>query len=122
MTMPIIIIPAAIEGLTTRKDRTMRLTLGTNELSPDKAAGLFALQNTFCYVAIKPEDFGHDEIEALEAHEAELTDDPRKSFSKRLRAVLYRVWEVDNDGFTTFEAYYFAKMERMIEHWKKKIG
>lgn len=116
-----IVIPALIGQVATRADGTLKITLDTNELPPATMAELFSLKKSGCYVAIKSENFGQDEIEALEAHEAELTDDPRKSFSKRLRAVLYRVWEVDNDGFSTFEAFYFAKMERMIEHWKKKI-
>lgn len=116
-----IVIPALIGQVATRADGTLKITLDTNELSPAVMAELFSLKKAGCYVAIKPEDFGQAEMEALEAHEAELTDDPRKTHSKRLRAVFYRMWEDKNEGFGSFEAFYFAKMEALIEHYKKRL-
>ena len=119
--MNAILFPAAIEGVSTRKDNTLTIRLATNELPPGTMADLFCLKNALCYVAVKPEDFGQAEIERLEAVEAEMTDDPRKTHSKRLRAVFYRMWESDNEGFKGFEAFYFAKMDALIEHYKKRL-
>jgi hypothetical protein len=45
----------------------------------------------------------------------------QKTPSQRLRAVLYRVWQQDGKGFTDFEAYYQAQMEKLIEFYKGKI-
>ena len=117
----VLTIPGAIEGLTTRKDKTVRLTIGTQEMPPATAAALFGLQNAYIYLAIKEEDFGREELEALERLEADLLDDSRKSHSHRLRAVLYRVWEQDNKGFADFNSFYFAEMERLLNHYKKKL-
>jgi len=38
-----IIIPAQLEAVTTRKDKTLKLTFGTNELSPSQASELFTI-------------------------------------------------------------------------------
>ena len=116
-----IVIPALIGQVATRADGTLKITLDTNELSPAVMAELFSLKKVGCYAAFKPEDFGQTELEALEAAEAEMIDNPRKTYSKRLRDVLYRLWETNNEGFATFEAFYFSKMERLIEYFKGKI-
>lgn len=116
-----ILFPAQIEGVSTRKDRTIRLTFGTQELSSDVMTTLFNFQNALCYVAVKPEDFGQDEIEQLEAHEAGFVDDNRKTKSQRLRAVLFVNWQNDRRGFNDFDAYYLAEMERIIAHYKAKL-
>lgn len=110
-----------IESLATRKDRSVRIAIGTQELSPETGGELLRLQNAFVYVVLKEEDFGQDEVEAIEALEAEFTDDRRKTSSQRLRSVLYRVWENDNKGHEGFNAFYLSEMERIIEHYKAKL-
>lgn len=114
-------IAAAIEAVATRKDKTVRVSIGTQELTPEAAAQLFRLQNALVYVVIREEDFGRDEIEAIEALEAEFTDDKRKTSSARLRAVLYRLWEQDRQGFDGFNGFYLHKMEQIIQHYKSKL-
>jgi hypothetical protein len=52
-----IILAAQIEGLTSRKDKTVKVTFGTQELSPVDAAQVFQLNQRFCYIAIKEESF-----------------------------------------------------------------
>ena len=51
-----IIIPAQLESVGTRKDKTLKLTFGTNELSPAQASELFTIANQFGYLAFKDED------------------------------------------------------------------
>lgn len=114
-----IIIPASIEAVATRRDRTLKITIGTNELPPDVAASILALQNDFAFFAIKKEDFGKAELETMEAHKAEI-DDSKKTASQRLRGVLFRVWERTANA-ETFETYYIREMERIISHFKTKI-
>ena len=114
-----IILPATIEGIATRKDRTVRVTIGTQELTPDKAGHLMSLQNALCYVAIKKEDFTHDEeaeLDKLKANEVN-----GKTPSQRLRSVLFRYWEQDKKNFETFAQYYDYMMERIIDTYKSKL-
>lgn len=114
-----IILPATIEGIATRKDRTVRVTIGTQELPPDKAGQLMSMQNALAYVAIKAEHFNGDEEAALEKLKAD--DVNGKTPSQRLRAVLFRRWEQDNKGFQTFAQYYDWAMELTIEQHKAKL-
>lgn len=114
-----LILPATIEGAATRADGTLKITIGVQELSPDQMAGVMLLNRKYCYVALKPEDFGQAEREALEQLKADET--AGKTASQRLRAVLYRLWQQNPEGFTDFTAFYMAKMERLINWVKAKL-
>lgn len=114
-----IVIPAIIEGVTTRRDKTLKITIGVNELPPDKAGAILGLQNEFAYIAIKKDDFGKEELEKIETLKADL-DDSKKTASQRLRAVLFLVWQRTANA-ETFETYYIREMERIISHFKTKI-
>ena len=115
-----IILPAIIEGVTTRKDRTWKVTLGTQELPVEKAAELLTLNHQLAYVAIKPEYFHEAEQELLNSLQAD-EELQAKTPGQRLRAVLYRNFEQDAQGFSSFTSYYEHHMERLIEHFKGKL-
>ncbi len=102
-----ILIPAQLESVGTRKDKTLKLTFGTNELTPAQAAELFGTANQFGYLAFKDE--------------SELEDTLKKP-SQRLRGIMFRVYEADNEGFSTFAKYYDSKMEQLITHFKNKLA
>jgi hypothetical protein len=57
----------------------------------------------------------------IESLKSELEDTLKKP-SQRLRGVLFRLFEQDNDGFKTFSKYYDSKMEQLINHYKGKLG
>jgi len=115
------VFAATVENVTTRKDRTLKITIGTQELPPDKMTALFAMQNSVGYMAIKPEDFGKDELAALEAAKADYSGDTNKPASQRLRAVLFRLWEQNPEGFKTSTLHYESKMEEIVTHFKNKL-
>jgi hypothetical protein len=113
-----IIVAAQIEGIASRKDKTIRLTLGTQEVTPNDAATLFQLNQQLCYVAIKKEDFQVEELDIIENLKTEFEN---KTPSQRLRGILYRVYESNNEGYKDFSTYYLSKMEKICEHYKSKI-
>lgn len=116
------VFAATVENVTTRRDKTLKITIGTQELPTDKMAALFGMQNNIGYVAIKAEDFGRAELEALEAAKAEVADgDTTKTASRRLRNVLYLLWKQDPEGFETSEFYYASRMEQLITQIKNKL-
>ena len=115
-----IILPAQIESIKSRKDRTTAIVIGTNELTPDKAGQIFSLQNSFVYVALKEEEFASKEKEIIEDLKADFEIE-RKSNGQRLRNVLYKLWGQDKEGFLTFAKYYDHKMEQLINHFKSKL-
>ncbi len=114
-----ILLPSQVEGISSRKDKTIKLTLGTQELSPNQAAELFNLNQQFCYVAIKPEPFTRDESESIDSLKADL--DNSKTPSQRLRGILYLNYQQDNKGYKDFTTYYIAEVERICEHYKNKL-
>lgn len=44
-----------------------------------------------------------------------------KSPSQRLKAVYFKLWEQDEEGYEIFEQYYESKVEKLINHFKKMI-
>jgi hypothetical protein len=114
-----ILIAGQIEGLSTRKDKTIRLTLGTQELSPNEVAELFKFNQSFCYVAIKQEPFSKIETDSIDSLKTEYED--IKTPSQRLRAILFRNYEKDSEGYKDFNSYYMSKMESLCNHFKNKL-
>jgi len=108
-----IILSSQIESIASRKDKTIKLTIATQELSPKDAADIFQLNQQFCYLAIKEEQ---DIVENLKADV-----DTFKTPSQRLRGILYRRYEQDNEGYKDFNTYYLSVMERICIHYKNKI-
>lgn len=118
----LIIFGAVIDGVASRKDKTITLRIGTQELPPEIAGQLFGLQNAMVYVALKVEDFGREEREALEALKAdEIEAGGGKSLSRRLRDVLFRLWQQKPEGYKDSNSHYIAKMEKVIQHFKDKL-
>ncbi|MBK8195932.1 MAG: hypothetical protein IPK76_23020 [Lewinellaceae bacterium] len=116
-----ITIPATVARLSSRKDLSLSVTFDTGELSPDTAGQLFGMQNKAVYLALKETAFNAQEAEALDALDSEFIDDTKKTPSRRLRAVLYLLWQQDPEGYADFKAFYAAKMEAVIGHFKGKL-
>lgn len=115
-------LPGIVEGIRTRKDQTLAITIGTNELTPEKAAQLLALSNRYGFFIIKEADFTPDELDLVSSLEPTLEDGVKgKSKSQRLRAVMYLLHKERPEGFKDFDSFYAYKMEAIIEHFKKQL-
>ena len=114
-----ILITGIVEGMSTRKDKTIRLTIGTNELNPSQTSDLFQLSQQFCYLGIKAEPFQRDETDLIDSIKTDL--DNLKTPSQRLRGILYRNFEQDCKGFQDFGSYYISEMDKICEHYKNKL-
>lgn len=113
-----VIIPAYVENITTRKDKTIKITLGTQEISPSNAGELFRLLNQLAVCYISPKEISQKEIDQVDKLDAEMGG---KTQSQRLRNVLYKLYEQNAEGFKDFNGYYYSKTEKIIEHYKEKI-
>ena len=115
-----IAIQATIEGVQTRKDRTLKITIGSQELQPKQMAELLSFNQNLAYIYVSPKSISSDEKGAIDGVQV---DKPKqgKSQSQRLRSTLYKVWETTATGVDNFDAYYEQQMERIIEHLKNKI-
>jgi hypothetical protein len=114
------LIAAQIENVTTRKDRTLKLTIGTQELAPDKTAFLFSMAHNVIALYISPkETVSQKEIDQVDQLDPEFGG---KTQSQRIRNVLYKLFEQNKEGFKDFDTYYHSKTEMYIEHLKSKIS
>lgn len=112
------LIAAIVENITTRKDRSLKVVFGTQEVSPSEAGQLFQFMNQLVTLYVCPAAIDNRELEQVDKIEPELNS---KSQSKRIRDVLYLLHQQNNEGFKSFDTYYKAKTELYIEHLKSKI-
>ena len=103
-----------IEGLRSRKDRSLGLSITTPELTSEEKAMFMELQGCNLQILFNP----LDENNAPE-HKVE-KDLNTKSPSVRLRNVLFIIWKQGQQA-EDFETYYKHQMEKIIEHLKGKI-
>jgi len=115
-----ITISAGISKVSTMADGTLRLQFDCQEIGPEKMAQLFAQRNHVGFLTFKGEPFVEHEIDFLKNLKVDNLEGI-KSKSQRLRAVMYKTWELDHKGFDTFEMYYASEMDRVINHYKSKL-
>jgi len=115
-----ITLSAQIQGLTSRVDRSWKITIGTQELTPQEIGTIGSLQNQVCFIAINPDPFTSEQKEVIENTKAELSENG-KTHGQRLRGVIFRNWEQDNEGYKEFHDYYIIKIEKIISHYKNKL-
>lgn len=114
-----LMLPTIFTSYRPRVDKSASLTFSTLELDVNKMGMLFSLQGKTGALVFKAEgDLTKNEILMCENMEIELGG---KTKSERLRNVLYRNWELDNEGNETFDKYYSLKMEIIITHFKGKL-
>ncbi len=114
-----LLLPVIVEGIRTRKDKTLAVTIGTQEMGPGQAGELIGLSGMLCAVYISPkESIDQKEIDQVDKLDPELGG---KTQSQRIRNVLFKLFEQSPEGFTEFDTFYKSKTEAMIEHFKKKL-
>lgn len=114
-----ILLSSQVENVSTRRDGTVKLVLGTQELSQGKAGELFTMQNKVCavYISVK-ETVPQSVMDMVDGADVDM---PGKTKSQRQRAVLYRIWELEKQGHKTFESYYAFRMEQHITDLKQHL-
>lgn len=113
-----ILIPAYVESIASRKDKTMVMRLGTQELDPVKAGEIFNLNGQLIMAYLAPKGIIQEDVEVIDDIEPEQVG---KTPSQRLRAVLYLMWKKDPEGFKDKNLHYIHHMEKIIEHFKNKL-
>jgi hypothetical protein len=115
-----IAIQGTVEGLQTRKDRTLKITIGSQELKGKQMAELMDLNQSLVYVYISPKAVTKQEKDLIDGVEIDAPVNV-KSASQRLRNVFYRIWSNNATGVDKFEDYYKQRMESVIDFYKEKI-
>ncbi len=108
-----------IESISTRKDNTLKIILGTQELSAEQKAQLMDLHNKIGWMLFK-----ESEIQVTDIPEETPEFANSKSDSQRLRNVLYVYWEKGNQGGRikkTFEEFKHDWYSKKIQQIKESI-
>jgi hypothetical protein len=113
-----ILIPVIIENISSRKDKTWKIIVGTNEITPQKAGELSQMVNGMAICYISPKGPNQSEIDQVDKVNPEFGG---KTQSQRLRNVLYKLFEQDQEGYKDFDSFYRDKTEKFIEFLKAKI-
>jgi hypothetical protein len=113
------LLSAYVENISTRKDKTVKITVSTQELSPSKAGELFDLMNNLVVVYLCPKEISQKEIDQVDKLDPEFSG---KTQSQRIRNVLYKLFEQNSEGFKDFANYYHSKTELIIEEMKSRIN
>jgi hypothetical protein len=114
------ILQVQVESVSTRKDRTYKLVLGSQELDPKQAAELFGLNNCLAYCYLSVRQIQTDIMVEIDKQSIDMVD-TIKSPSKRMKSVLFLIWQNDNGGYDDFELFYRNRMELMINQLKQKL-
>lgn len=114
-----VLLAAQVENVSTRRDGTLKLTLGCQELNQSRAGELISMQNKVCAVYISVKESVPQNI--IDMVDETSVDMPGKTKSQRQRAVLFRIWELEKQGHKTFESFYSAKMEENIRALKDTL-
>ena len=115
-----LIFDCTLEGISTRADKTIKVTLGTQEMDSKQAMGLFEMRSKFIKVLFSDSAIEQKEVEAVNSLELKDTSNT-KSKSQRLRNALYVKWE-QLGSIGTFENYYAGQMESLIEMIKSTLN
>ena len=115
-----LIIGAILDTHRSLKDKTLKLTFETQEPTPDQLLEIVNHNQKFGFLAFKEDAFKQSEKDLLESLKTDY-EETGKSKSQRLRAVIYRNFEQNPEGYEVFDDYYNNKMERLINHFKDKL-
>ena len=112
-------VPSAIQGISTLKDKTMKLTVYVSrEISSEQKAKIFDLEQcegwfVFSKNEIQPKDVPKEKAE-FEIN--------RKSLSERLYNILFIYWQQEYSGkYQDFDEFRKMEMEKIIFAYKEKL-
>lgn len=112
---------AIIDGINAKKDKTLSIKLGTQELSSEDTSQVFDLMGKQIFVAMAETD-----IETMDIPETLPEMQGDKTPSQRLRGILFKIWENKYQSKTqlekpTFPRFYEDYMFKLCETLKDKL-
>ncbi len=129
MSKNTIVFEGGIDNIRTLADNTVRVSLGTPELSPEIVGSMYGMLKQPGYVVISTMPISQKQLDAVETATID-REFENKTPSQRLRNVLYVLWEqqqpkeVAPNGSTQyidFDLFYKRKMNEFIKFIKDKL-
>jgi hypothetical protein len=112
------LLSAMVESITTRKDHTLKVVIGTQDLNPTEAGQLFQYMNQLVSVYLCPAEINQKEIDQIDKLDPEFNG---KTQSQRLRNTLFVWFSQGNQGFKDFDSFYKHHTERFIDEIKNLL-
>lgn len=110
--------PSQISGISTLKDKTLKLTVYiSKELPAEQKTMLFDLEQKEGWFLFSPNELQMKDIPEVEA-EAGIK---QKSPTERLYNVLFVYWQQNYSHNSNFQEWRAKEMERLIEAYKSKL-
>ena len=125
-----VVFEGGIDKVSTLADGSLRIYIGTPELSNETMVNVFSLIKRPGYVLISTSPLNQNQVDAVEQAtvNAEFNE---KTPSQRLRAVVFKLWEktqpkqINGDSgemeYVEFDLFYKRKMNEIINHLKTKL-
>lgn len=129
MSKNTIVFEGGIDNIRTLADNSLRVSLGTPELTPEIVGNMYSMLKQPGYVVISTKPISQQQIDAVEDATVDREFD-NKTPSQRLRNTLYVLWEqtqpkeTSADGTTVyvdFDLFYKRKMNELIRFIKDKL-
>jgi hypothetical protein len=105
-----------IDSVLAKKDKTLSVKIGTQELSADDASYLLSMMGSQVWIAL-----AETEVLTLEVPEVLPEIRGEKSPSQRLKGIIYKIWELKTDKKKSFPSYYEDYMFKLCENLKSKL-
>lgn len=130
MSKTTIVFEGGVDSIRTLADNSLRVSIGTPELSPQTVGDLYSVLKQPGFVVLSTQPITQKQIDAVESASIDMEFDT-KTPAQRLRNVLYRIWEQtspkdkNSEGITEyidFDLFYKRKMNELINHFKTKLG
>lgn len=130
MSKNTIVFEGGIDNIRTLADNTVRVSLGTPELSPEIVGSMYGMLKQPGYVVISTMPISQKQLDAVETATID-REFENKTPSQRLRNVLYVLWEQQQpketspEGVTSyvdFDLFYKRKMNELINFIKNKLS
>lgn len=112
------LLAAQIDSIRTLKDKSLKITLESQELTPQVKAELMSYDGLL-KVLISDTNIQNEIISEVDNLDLEVGE--KRSPSERLRNVLYILWEQNPSGYDDFNLFYRNRMERIINQIKDKL-
>tara|TARA_R110000782_G_scaffold262274_1_gene354260 strand:- start:303 stop:695 length:393 start_codon:yes stop_codon:yes gene_type:complete len=125
-----VIFEGGIDKVSTLADGSLRIYVGTPELTSETMVNIFSLIKKPGYVLISTNAINQDQVDAVEkaTSNAEFSE---KTPSQRMRGVMYKLWEktqpktLNGDTgemeYVEFDLFYKRQMNKIIDHFKTKL-
>ena len=110
---------AAIKKIQTLEDKTLKLSVYTQELNAEESVKLFSLFDIQGYFLFQEAPIKKEDIEIPEI-EGEFKKD--KTPSQMMRNIIYRIWETTTSRKEAFPDYYKSYMFKLNEMLKEKLN